>query len=98
MTLKKQKLVCEYCGSDDIVADAYAVWNLDKGAYELSATFDAKFCQNETCVAQINGYDQKGEWVDVPEETKLCSVCSEPQFDSPGGITCSNGHGGADPK
>lgn len=24
-----------------------------------------------------------------------CSVCNEPQFDTPSGVTCSNGHGGA---
>jgi len=26
---------------------------------------------------------------------RRCSVCGEDQFDSPGGITCPNGHGGA---
>jgi len=26
----------------------------------------------------------------------LCSVCSEPQFSTYGGMTCKNGHGGAD--
>ena len=26
-----------------------------------------------------------------------CSVCGEQQFTSPGGVTCKNGHGGADP-
>lgn len=25
-----------------------------------------------------------------------CSVCGEPQWESPGGATCDNGHGGAD--
>jgi len=30
---------------------------------------------------------------------RLCSVCGEPQWTSPGsGWTCSNGHGGAPPK
>lgn len=28
----------------------------------------------------------------------LCSVCSEPQFDTPSGATCKNGHGGAPAK
>jgi len=27
-----------------------------------------------------------------------CSVCGEPQFDTPSGVTCSNGHGGAPSK
>ena len=25
----------------------------------------------------------------------LCSLCREPQFETPSGITCKNGHGGA---
>lgn len=25
----------------------------------------------------------------------MCSVCGQPQFDTPSGITCGNGHGGA---
>jgi len=28
----------------------------------------------------------------------VCSVCGEPQFETPSGMTCKNGHGGADPK
>ena len=39
---------------------------------------------------------------EVEMETKYtrtkCSVCKEPQFDTPSGITCKNGHGGADPE
>ena len=31
------------------------------------------------------------------EVTPLCSVCKEPQFETPSGVTCVNGHGGADP-
>lgn len=26
-----------------------------------------------------------------------CSICNEPQFNTPGGWTCKNGHGGAAP-
>lgn len=26
-----------------------------------------------------------------------CSVCGEPQYETPSGVTCKNGHGGADP-
>lgn len=28
------------------------------------------------------------------ESNRLCSVCREPQFESPSGTTCPNGHGG----
>lgn len=27
----------------------------------------------------------------------FCSICREPQFNTPAGITCKNGHGGAEP-
>ena len=27
----------------------------------------------------------------------MCNVCKERQFETPSGVTCSNGHGGADP-
>lgn len=30
-----------------------------------------------------------------PETGDLCSVCMKPQFSSPSGVTCENGHGGA---
>jgi hypothetical protein len=32
----------------------------------------------------------------VPLSTR-CAVCGDPQFETPGGVTCKNGHGGADP-
>lgn len=38
------------------------------------------------------------EWqseVTHPENGDLCSVCMKPQFSSPSGVTCENGHGGA---
>lgn len=38
--------------------------------------------------------DWKSE-VTHPENGDLCSVCMKPQFSSPGGVTCENGHGGA---
>lgn len=35
---------------------------------------------------------------DQPEVTgTLCSVCMEPQRETPSGVTCENGHGGAEP-
>lgn len=27
----------------------------------------------------------------------ICSVCKEPQIETPSGVTCKNGHGGANP-
>ena len=31
----------------------------------------------------------------VKEEGGLCSVCEKPQYETPSGATCENGHGGA---
>jgi hypothetical protein len=31
----------------------------------------------------------------APDDTVRCADCGEPQFQTPSGITCSNGHGGA---
>lgn len=35
----------------------------------------------------------------LPRETgTYCSVCAEEQFETPSGVTCVNGHGGAPPE
>ena len=36
--------------------------------------------------------DEEKKWTG-----KNCSVCGEPQWETPSGVTCKNGHGGADP-
>lgn len=44
-------------------------------------------------------YIGSGECIAVAHQSKstsLCAECGEPQFDTPSGITCCNGHGGAD--
>jgi hypothetical protein len=41
---------------------------------------------------------QKAMAQPLPEVTgTLCSICNEPQMETNSGITCSNGHGGAEP-
>lgn len=61
--------------------------NLDVNANEYAdnVKVDAPITQDE----QDNFVS---EWTNT-----FCSVCNEPQFTSPGGITCDNGHGGAPP-
>jgi hypothetical protein len=44
-------------------------------------------------VAMSVGYETHG-----PAGEKHCAVCGERQFDTPSGICCVNGHGGADSK
>lgn len=36
--------------------------------------------------------------LDLGDDLLICSVCGETQYDTPGGLTCKNGHGGAPSK
>lgn len=45
--MSKVKMVCEDCGSDDVVADAYASWNVDTQKWEVDSIFDkGSYCNN----------------------------------------------------
>lgn len=38
--------VCSHCGSNDVLFEAYAVYNPERAGFELSNTFDKwQFCQ-----------------------------------------------------
>jgi hypothetical protein len=60
----KEKLVCSECGTDDILMDAYARWDVETQQFELNSTHEETSCQNEDCDAQVNGYST-GVWVKV---------------------------------
>lgn len=43
----------------------------------------------------------KHGWADTEDDKKrptklLCSICKKPQFETPSGLVCEEGHGGAD--
>lgn len=40
---------CAECGSEDILADAYARWNVELQDWELSAVFTDKGCFCNNC-------------------------------------------------
>jgi len=42
----KVNLVCQNCGSDNIVADAYARWDIQTQNWNLSFVFDNKICED----------------------------------------------------
>jgi uncharacterized protein DUF3768 len=44
--------ICQLCGSDRVVRDAWAAWNNQTQNWELSSIFDRAFCQ--TCEAETN--------------------------------------------
>lgn len=44
---KKFKMVCSYCGSENVLSDAYAKWNVENQEWELDNTFDkGAFCED----------------------------------------------------
>jgi hypothetical protein len=51
--LPSYNLICNACGSDDVVCDAAARWNPDEGQWEISSTFDDRNC--EACGAEGSG-------------------------------------------
>ena len=53
----------------------------------------------ENIAKDVNSVEEENEQVDFEAEYTgtNCSICGEPQFTSPSGITCENGHGGAEP-
>ena len=50
------KMVCKECGSDDVLCDAYAVWDVDTQQWEVVNTFDkgayCNECDGETRLEQ----------------------------------------------
>lgn len=56
--MAKEKIVCSSCGGENVLADAWARWNVDKQEWELDNTFDDKFCEDCECSC-------KGDWVEV---------------------------------
>jgi hypothetical protein len=55
-----QKPVCQECGSDDVIADAFAYWDAEKQDWQVSQAFEKGGCC-EACGAQ----DIRFDWVDV---------------------------------
>jgi hypothetical protein len=49
---EKVKMVCAHCGSEDVVADAYAEWDVESQTWEITQTFDkggyCSQCDGET--------------------------------------------------
>jgi hypothetical protein len=42
---EKVKMVCSYCGAEEVLADAYAQWDIELQAWEVVQTFDkGAFC------------------------------------------------------
>lgn len=50
------RMVCETCGSDNVMHDAWAVWNVAAQEWELGAVFDYAHCdkcEKETHINEV---------------------------------------------
>lgn len=59
----KKKPACGYCGSGNVVLDAWAEWNVEAQEWTLGCLFDDFWCQD--C-----GSDCSVDFVPVDEEVK----------------------------
>jgi hypothetical protein len=57
----KEKPICTRCGSDDILADAWAEWDVEAQQWVLRTTFDDKHC--EACEGEC-----RIKWVEAKDE------------------------------
>lgn len=60
--MPKLRMVCRKCGSEDVLCDAYASWNVETQEWELSQTFDkGAYCNNCDGETRINEEEIKDE-------------------------------------
>jgi hypothetical protein len=58
---------------------------------------EKKVRAGEQDIADGNVRSQEDVFSDLSLTGTRCSVCNEPQYKTPGGDVCKNGHGGAPP-
>lgn len=51
------KYTCPHCGSDEILRDAFAIWDIDQQQWVLDSTYDDFMCNG--CGNSINSPDEK---------------------------------------
>ncbi len=55
-TPRRVKIVCSHCGSDQVVRDAWAIWNTENQHWELHSMYDhtqCDICGKEDAVKQV---------------------------------------------
>lgn len=45
----KLRMVCSYCGSERVLRDAYAAWDVRRQKWVLQNVFDAAVCESKKC-------------------------------------------------
>ncbi len=52
----KVRMICEECGSENVMHDAWAVWDVDAQEWSLGAVFDymhCDTCEGETHIVEV---------------------------------------------
>ena len=53
---QRHRMICERCGGEDVMVDAWATWDVDEQRDVLVDTFDHSFCRScdgETCLQAV---------------------------------------------
>jgi len=69
------QFVCEHCGSNDILTDAWARWNVETQEMELSSVMDAEECVH--CGGETSTRS-------IPADT-ICTCGHDPECDGKNG-------------
>lgn len=59
--MTKVRMVCSYCGSEDVSKDAWADWDVDRQEWVLRTEFDNAHCHNcdgETSLTELELTEQ----------------------------------------
>ena len=51
--MAKIKYMCRECGSDNVLFDAWAKWNVETQEMELNYTYDNTYCENCDCECKV---------------------------------------------
>lgn len=66
--VKKFRMKCESCGSEDVIGYASVYWDFDRQEwrhYDFTDQDDwCNACNCETCIEQITVYEDPPEWPD----------------------------------
>ena len=60
--MRKEKPTCCHCGSENVLVDAHAEWDVGRQDWVLFTTSDDYYCQ---CC----GLETRPVWVEIPEKT-----------------------------
>ena len=54
------KHVCSFCGSENVLVDAWAAWDVAKQTWQLSNVFDAGYCEDCDGEASLKEVESRG--------------------------------------